>query len=275
MRSFALRRTVRICITMLIAVLVFVFFGLAGGTLQASGYRSGWVLLGLVVFLASYNLRKLLPFLPLGSSAAWLQFHIYCGFLTFLLFAIHIRFSVPNGVFECLLAVLYLTVFISGVVGLYLTRTYPQRLTNLGKEVVFEDIPVARRKLHEEIESLVLECNSEGETSAITEFYRQSVHPFIVGQRGTFSHLTRGVSGHWRRLMRAIDDQNRYLNEEERLVLVELKELINQKNQLDAQYAFQGALRLWLFIHIPATYSLLIFAFFHSVLVHAWSGVLP
>ena len=101
MRPIALRRAVSFCILALIAVVVIGLFVVRKGTLRPDGFFSVWVLLGLIVFLAIYNVRKTLPFLPLGSSAAWLQVHIYCGFLTFLLFAIHVRFSVPNGIFEC------------------------------------------------------------------------------------------------------------------------------------------------------------------------------
>lgn len=275
MRSFALRRTTSICITALIAVTALVVHVILQGTLRSTGYVSGWVLLGLILFLAAYSVRKSLSFLPLGTSAGWLQLHIYCGLLTFLIFAIHVRFSIPNGVFECTLAVVYLAVFFSGIVGLYMTRTYPRRLTNLGHEVVFEHIPIVRRQLSEKIETIVLECNSEAGTSAIPEFYRQSIRPFVVGQHDACSHLVRGQSRRWRPLMRAIDDQNRYLNEKERVVLAELKGLVTRKHQLDTQYALQGALKVWLFFHIPATYALLIIAFFHSAVVHAWSGGLP
>jgi hypothetical protein len=272
MKSFTQRRTFSICVTVLTAIIVLAVYTIGSGTLRQHGFLSGWILLALIVFLALYNVRKALPFLPLGSSASWLQFHIYCGFLTFLMFAIHVRFAVPNGVFECSLALIYLSVFLSGIIGLYMSRTYPRRLTDLGNEVIFEHIPVVRRQLQDQIESLLLKCNSEAATSALAEFYKDRIRPFIVGQHDVVSHLILGSSWRYRSLVRAIADQNRYLNDNERQVLTEVESLVSRKHQVDTQYALQGALKMWLFFHIPATYALLIFAVFHSVLVHAWSG---
>jgi hypothetical protein len=167
---------------------------------------------------------------------------------------------------------IYLSVFLSGIIGLYMSRTYPRRLTDLGNEVIFEHIPVVRRQLQDQIESLLLKCNSEAATSALAEFYKDRIRPFIVGQHDVVSHLILGSSWRYRSLVRAIADQNRYLNDNERQVLTEVESLVSRKHQVDTQYALQGALKMWLFFHIPATYALLIFAVFHSVLVHAWSG---
>ena len=274
MRSFAKRRIISTWITTIIVVIVLAVYVIGNGTLRPSGFMSGWILFGMIVFLALYNVRKALPFLPLGSSASWLQIHIYCGFLTFLMFATHIRFSIPNGIFESCLAITYLTVFVSGVVGLYMSRTYPRRLTNLGNEVIFEQIPIVRRQLQDKMESLVLETSAEAKVSALPEFYRDTIRPFAVGQYDVLSHLFRNSSWRFRTLKRAIADQNRYLNDNERKVLAEVELLVNRKHQVDTQYALQGALKVWLFVHIPATYALLIFAIFHSIIMHAWYGVL-
>jgi ATP/ADP translocase len=76
MKSFTQRRTFSICVTVLTAIIVLAVYTIGSGTLRQHGFLSGWILLALIVFLALYNVRKALPFLPLGSSASWLQFHI-------------------------------------------------------------------------------------------------------------------------------------------------------------------------------------------------------
>src|SRR5438105_15944652 len=81
-------------------------------------YLSGWVLFGLMLVLTAYNGRKKVPFLPLISSQAWLQFHIYAGWFTGVLFLIHVSFRLPTGWFEGTLAALYWSVMLSGVIGL-------------------------------------------------------------------------------------------------------------------------------------------------------------
>lgn len=275
MKSFAVRRTVGIALTLLAATAIVVQTIVASGNIGYTAHASGWTLLGTIVFLALYNVRKTVPFLPLGSSSVWLQLHIYTGLLTFVLFVAHLGFSVPTGLFECLLALVYLVVFLSGLVGLYMTRSFPARLTMLGNEVIFEQIPVVRRNLQDRIEALVLVGNSDTDNSAISEFYRNQIRPYLIRHHNLTTQLTRGTSTRWHRLSRAIDDQNRYLADDERRLMLEVKELIHSKFLLDTQYALQGALKLWLFFHIPATWALLIVAFFHSMLVHGWSGGLP
>ena len=51
-----------------------------------------------------------------------------------------------------------------------------------------------------------------------------------------------------------------------------IAQLVRQKDGLDYHQALQLLLRGWLFIHIPLTYSLLIFSLMHLVLVYAFSG---
>ena len=70
-------------------------------------YLSGWALLLAIVFLAAYNVRKKLPFLPLGSSETWLQWHVYVGYFTFALFLVHLEFQAPMGWFEIVFSIIF------------------------------------------------------------------------------------------------------------------------------------------------------------------------
>ena len=71
-------------------------------------------------------------------------------------------------------------------------------------------------------------------------------------------------------LMAEIDAQRRYMNDAETDYLTEVADLVSQKDDLDYQYAHQAALKYWLFMHIPLTYALLVFAALHVLLVHAF-----
>ena len=70
------------------------------GACDPSAFTTGYLLLAAVFFLALYNVRKKLPFLPLGSSTAWLQWHLYVGIGTLGVFALHAGLTLPNGVLE-------------------------------------------------------------------------------------------------------------------------------------------------------------------------------
>ena len=52
----------------------------------------------------------------------------------------------------------------------------------------------------------------------------------------------------------------------------EFEDRVCAKDDLDYQYAMQATLKYWLFLHVPLTYSLLVFILSHMVLVFAFSG---
>ena len=74
------------------------------------------------------------------------------------------------------------------------------------------------------------------------------------------------------RIEARIADLDRFLAPEQRKVLGELAVMVAQKDGLDYQRSLQLSLKLWLFVHIPLTYSLLILTVLHVVLVFAFSG---
>ena len=63
----------------------------------------------------------------------------------------------------------------------------------------------------------------------------------------------------------------RYLNETERGVLDQVEQLAFRKNQLDAHFALQSVLKLWLFVHIPAAVLLLALALWHLLVVNIYA----
>ena len=134
-------------------------------------YIYGWLLFGLMLILSLYNARKKLPFLPLGTSEGWLQFHIYAGLFAVLIFAFHIRFRWPTGWFDSILFALYALVTLSGIAGLFITKIVPKRLTTRGGEVLFERIPAIRHSLQEQAEALALKSVPESQSTTLADFY--------------------------------------------------------------------------------------------------------
>jgi len=234
-------------------------------------YLSGWLLFLVMLVLALYNGRKKLPFLPLGTSEGWLQFHIYAGFLTVVLFLVHIRYRAPSGLFEIILAWLYLLVTGSGIAGLFVTRSIPRRLTTRGGEVLFERIPAIRRALQEQAETLALKSIPEARSTTIADFYVRHLRDFFGGPRNLSLHLME-VRRPLNSLLNKISDLHRYLDARERETLDKISQLVRQKDGLDYHQSLQLLLKGWLFVHIPLTYSLLIFSLVHIVLVYAFSG---
>ncbi|HVR36873.1 MAG TPA: hypothetical protein VMS21_13580 [Methylomirabilota bacterium] len=240
-----------------------------GGTVPNYAHLTGWALFAVMVLLTIYNARKKLPFLPLGSSEGWLQIHIYAGLFTVILFLIHLNFRVPTGWFEGTLAWLYGLVTGSGIVGLILTRVLPRRLSTRGGEVLHEKIPILRHNLRRQAEELALGAGSR--SPAIADFYARELHDFFSGSRNFGRHLLESRRP-LNALVSELEELRRYLDEKERGTLEELTRLVRQKDGLDYHHALQTTLKLWLFAHLPLTYSLMLFTLLHIVLVFAFSG---
>ena len=79
MTSFVRRRVRNIGVTLIVVALVWLWSRSLEKRLTTSSFTTGYLLIAAVLFLALYNVRKKLPFLPLGSSATWLQLHLYVG----------------------------------------------------------------------------------------------------------------------------------------------------------------------------------------------------
>ncbi len=271
MTSLVLRRWFNTTLLLIAGVAVVWAYLAYAPSVRRLPYVSGWVLLVLMLVLTAYNGRKKLPFLPLLSSRAWLQFHIYTGLATAVLFLAHISFRVPSGWFEVTLAWLYFVVMASGIFGLALSRLMPKRLTTRGGEVLYERIPAIRRTLQQSAETIALKSIPEAQTSTIADFYVRELKHFFDGPRNFWLHLLE-VRRPLNTLLDKITDLNRYSNDKEREKLNQLADMVRQKDGLDYHHAIQTLLKAWLFVHIPFTYSLLIFSFVHVVLVFAFSG---
>lgn len=268
--QFAVRRIRQLAaLAILIAVVAWLLSQL-DRTLHRTSFITGWSLIGVIGLLTCYNLRKRLAFLPfLGSSRAWMQIHIYFGFVAVVVFLFHIGFRVPDGKFEILLASLFMFVSVSGFYGLYITRVVPKKLTAVKEEVIFERIPGIRFQLREQAKEITTSCAKLA--PALVDFYLEKLATFFESKRGMVYYAI--PNGRWKRsLIRELNNMDRYLPEDGRKPSQQLKELISRKDDLDFHHAMQGRLKIWLFGHIASTYGMLVLAIFHTVLVHSFHG---
>jgi hypothetical protein len=271
MIQFSKQRWLGLVLFLLCSVAIVALYWRYAGLVPHIAYLSGWALLAVILLLTIYNGRKKIPFLPMFSSETWLQFHIYAGLLTGVMFVVHISFKIPTGWFEGTLAWLYTLVMLSGFFGLFVSRAIPKRLTTRGGEVLFERIPAIRRGLQEQTEELALKSVGEVKSVTIAEFYLRELKDFFEGPKNLYWHLLE-VSSPVNGLLNKINDVNRYLNPLERETMNKIAGFVRQKDGLDYHFALQRMLKLWLFVHIPLTYGLLVFTVAHVILVFAFSG---
>ncbi len=269
MNTFTIRRSRNLLLTGLVAGGLVTLLYYENVALKYVAFTSGWILLLSMLFLTLFNARKKLPFLPLARSAAWLQWHIYIGLLTIVLFVMHIGIRIPHGRLNVALAILFIIVAGSGVLGMWLSRTIPPRLSVRGEEILFDRIHGYRSQIASQARELALKSAAHAPT--LSDYYTRRLATFFGGPRNFGFHLAQS-SRPRHRMLAEIADLDRYLSAPEREISNQLTELVCKKDDLDYSYALQFTLKGWLFIHIGFTYSLLITAMVHATMVHAFHG---
>ncbi len=267
------RRWLSVAVTVAVGAAIVAADIVTSASLRDPRHLTGWILFAVMIALAVYGVRKKLPFLPLGTMAAWRGFHVCAGWLGLVLFFLHVGFRLPQGALETTLAAMYLVVALSGVAGQMISRIFAKRLATRGDEVIHERIPVFLKRLRDECDARIEQSVAESGSTTVADFYTSRVRPFIERPRNLAEH----VFG-WNRArytMRGdFDLVRRYLNSDEENALDWLFERVREKDQLDYAYALQATLKGWLFVHVPLSYSMLLLSIVHVILVLAFSGVI-
>ena len=264
----AKRRIIGLSAVFLVAIILATFTHAMNVALREPQAILGWLLLGLILFLAAYRHRKKLPVLPFGTSKGWLQFHIYVGLLSLPVLLLHTGWRLPGGLIDAPLGVLFMLVFSSGVVGLILNRKIPPRLTSRGEEVIYERIPFFIRKLRLEAEECVI-ADAENSSDVLGELYLARLHSFFQRPANFLRHVLHSRSPRYA-MLQHLEDARRFLGDSESSTIDRLIELVRRKDDLDYQFALQSLLKYWLFVHIPLTGALLVFSFFHIVVARSY-----
>jgi hypothetical protein len=266
-KTLKYRRWQNFCIFIGSCILLYLLCMVLDFSLHNRAFITGGMLFGFCIFLMLFNIRKKLSYFPLMTASAWLQFHIYVGLFATLLFLVHIDFSIPTGLHESILAILFVIVAGSGFVGIFLTRYLPPKMTASGESLIYENIPTYRVRIQNEVEALVLKSEKESKSSALGDYYIsfaadffQSLPPFLYAIHTTYQK-------HEDAVFYLSEMINHMKSDEDKRYVIEMKELIETKQNLDFQESAQQLLKGWLFIHIPFTYSMIIFSVLHAVTV--------
>jgi hypothetical protein len=231
---------------------------------------SGWLLLSVMIGLALFNMRKKLSMVPLGRASTWLVLHVVGGILAVGLFLIHADTVWPTGSYERLLALLFYLVSLSGLLGYLAQRIYPQRLTQLDYEIIYERIPAEIALMRGEAEGIVLRCSAETGSDTIANHYLDALAWYFRRPRFAVSSLAGSTRAeHW--LNQEFGSVARYLNQAEKAFLAQLRELCAVKVKIDRHYASQSLMKLWLLFHLPLVAALSVLALWHVLLVHIYA----
>lgn len=237
-------------------------------------YLDGWILTTGCLAQVLFSVRRKLPLAPFGNVATWMQVHLYMGYFLIAAFAVHTRFELPDGVLETALWCLFMVLALSGITGAFLTRTVPAGLVHGTQRIEFEDIPEAQLHLARRVDDLVLGSPGGPASAGLSELYASTLQGFLTGPRNLLA-WTGNQARVLGRVYGEIENAERYADEGAKQTLRSIRELVAEKHQLDGQYARQWLLRAWLFVHIPATYGMIIIALAHIAVVYAFATGVP
>jgi hypothetical protein len=239
-------------------------------TLVDTDFVTGYILLGVIVFLALYNARKKLPMVPLGRASTWLTLHVVVGVSTLGLYWLHTGGLWPLGFADRVLAALFLLVSASGLAGYGLQLVIPGRLTRRGSEIIYERIPAEIARLGEAAEKAVLAAAQASGHDTLGRYYVETLAWYFVRPRFVASHvLGGGRARFW--LRRRLETVAQHVGPAERPHLDALAALGWAKTALDTQYALQTLLKGWTMVHVPLAAAMLAFAAWHVILVHVYA----
>jgi hypothetical protein len=238
-------------------------------SLGVSAFNSGWILFGVLAFLALFSARKRLPFMPLAPAYQWFMLHTIGGFLALFLFLLHTDGMGSKGFYGQVLTVLFYITSISGMIGLFIEKVYPRQLTCGGEEIIYERIPEEIAEIREEVESLILKCTEETGTSTLAEHYLETLNLYFQKPRFFINNIFGShISQHWVRQQCMILE--RFLNSKEREYLDKLYTLAEKKRKIDFHYALQTLLKTWLLIHIPMAAAVMAMVIWHLILIQVY-----
>ncbi len=238
----------------LLCLAVFAANGLVGDVRSGNawGLSYGAAALVLLLISAAYGVRRrtmrLATRFGAGAARIWLPLHTFTGALFLLLVLMHSGFGLPDGWVTWGLWLLSFWTVASGWIGLALQRWIPRRLTSgLALEVHYDRIPELVDELRTRAERLAESCGE-----VVHGFYDRRVAAAFRPPRWRWRHFLDLGSGA-RVLLREFDYLAERLAAEERGRLEELRRLLISKTEIDAHHTLQRALRLWLYLHLPAS----------------------
>ncbi len=230
---------------------------------------SGWLLVGLHILLATYNLRKKISSLPMGRVWYWRRVHSFLGWLTVTFFLIHAGIVPPAGWLNLSLWLMYMLLLLSGILGLWFTLTLPPRIAAGGERIQFERVPHLREAQYRRAEYVVLAASATGGGLPLLEFHNLHLRSYLSRSREYFRHCVNRAE-HAGRLLQQLKSIDRHVDPDSRKYVAELEEIIQIKQNLDRQYALQMLLRKWTYVHIALNYTSWVFILLHAFVIYTF-----
>ena len=242
------------------------YFYYARGAFQHGGTPIGLVYGSIGFFLcyllAYFGIRKRSYRSRFGTLEQWLQSHIYLGVLAMIVLLLH-----TGGRFHDKLAVvtfvLVAIVVGSGIVGAILYVTVPRLLTEVESELTVDEIAEQINQLARQMARI-----ASGRSEPFQRIYKQLIDEvtpgWLAGWRLILARVgkKKGAGSDWAPLLRLVPKEE---DAELRQMIVVSRQRKELLLRLLFQQRYKNVLESWLYVHVPFTVALLVFAVAHVV----------
>lgn len=257
------------CAVALVLVLGYLLYDIS---LYRHHHLSGWLMFYLICAQMFYYIQKRYEAVRQWVNVQWLPLHAEFGSISIVVLLVHVGLNLPDGPIGLFLLVCFFGVSVTGFVGFRIKRQYQDTLSSQsGKEADFDLIPSELLALQAEADRLMLDCAVRHKPSMLVDYYSDELSGCFSTPSNVLGQLT-GNNQEWIAHFGKVEKLMPYLAPDESNCARSLIRLLRRKYNLDYHYAHQGALRVWLLIHVPFAFGLLFFTCLHILLVYAFSG---
>jgi hypothetical protein len=262
-----------------ISVGLFWLVWIYGNALRDPRYLDGWVLAGGIGLQLYFHFAIKTARLSPKSAMRWRKMQIFVGWVLIAAFISHSDFSLPDTGFEWALWAAFVLTTLSGIFGSYLAWSL-QAKRGIDERVGYDRIPSRRAELARDVEAAVVKIDPAAAAIAlpappydawIMELYTTHLREFFQKQRNFTAHLI-GSQRPLKRLTDEIDHLSSYVDQRSQEKLAAIRKLVVEKDRLDFARVYLGLTKGWLFVHVPATYVLLVLMVLHVLVVYAFSA---
>ena len=235
------------------------------------GLAYGVIAYALILLLAFFGIRKRWYRTTLGTLEQWLQSHIYLGILVLLILFFHTggRFNDKIAVATFVIAAI---VIVSGIFGAILYVTVPRLLTEVESNLAVDEISNQLNQLGRQMTRLASDQSAPFQRIYI-ELMRESTPGWLAGWRLLFTRMRRRKAqtpSDWTTLLGLVPKEEQDDLRQMLVISRQRKELLLR---LIFQQRYKNILEAWLYVHVPFTIALLVFAVVHIVAVFYYGRV--
>lgn len=235
-----------------------------GGSVE--GLLYGVAGTGLIAVLMYLGIRRRSYASSTGTLQGWVSAHVYLGLLTLLVIPMHAGFRFGWDV-HTLAFVLLVVVVLSGVVGLFLYRTIPGRLTSYEAGQQADKIDPEMARLLSDMRALV-----KDKSDVLVQIYKDEVATSQNRAPKGWSLLLQG-QGSDLLAVRSADLAKKVsaIPPEDQATFQILSQLLLKKTQLEVnllrQMQLRNALQAWLYVHVPVSIAMVFAVGVHLIAV--------